>query len=53
VGKQLAKVEFATALEELTARLPSLRLAKAQDTTFLTNTSFRVPSQVLVKWEAA
>jgi cytochrome P450 len=53
VGQQLAKLEFAIALEALTRRLPSLRLAPGHATTLALNTSFRVPNQVLVEWDCA
>jgi cytochrome P450 len=52
VGQQLAKLEFIVALEELTRRMPSLRMAPAQTIDFARITSFRVPSQLLVEWDA-
>jgi cytochrome P450 len=52
VGQQLAKLEFIVALEELTRRVPSLRIAPAQRIDFARITSFRVPSQLLVEWDA-
>ncbi|SEI60908.1 hypothetical protein SAMN04488058_101124 [Deinococcus reticulitermitis] len=50
LGAPLARLESRVVLEELTRRLPGLRL-KAQDFTFAPNTSFRGPDQVLVQWE--
>jgi hypothetical protein len=47
----LAKREFIVALEELTRRVPSLRIAPAQTINFARITSFRVPSQLLVEWD--
>jgi cytochrome P450 len=52
VGQQLAKLEFIVALEELIRRLPSLRITPAQTINFARITSFRVPSQLLVEWDA-
>jgi cytochrome P450 len=52
VGQQLAKLEFVVALEELTRRVPSLRIAPAQTIDFARITSFRVPSQLLVEWDS-
>lgn len=51
VGQQLAKIEFAIALEELTRRLPGLRLTPNQRFEFARNTSFRVPTALLVEWD--
>jgi len=51
VGQQLAKIEFAIALEELTRRLPSLRLRPNQRFEFARNTSFRVPTALHVEWD--
>ena len=50
VGSQLAKLEFAVALEELTRRLPGLRLTPGQSFEFVRNSSFRVPTGLLVEW---
>lgn len=51
VGQQLAKIEFGIALEELTRRLPSLRLQPNQRFEFARNTSFRVPTALHVAWD--
>lgn len=50
LGAPLARLESRVVLEELTRRLPHLRL-KAQAFTFAANTSFRGPDHVLVEWE--
>jgi cytochrome P450 len=51
VGQQLAKLEFNIALEELTRRLPSLRLSADGARKFVRNISFRVPSSVYAEWD--
>ncbi len=53
VGQRLAKVEFEIALGELTRRLPGLRLAANQTFDFGRNTSFRVPTALLIEWDVA
>ncbi len=50
LGAPLARLESRVVLEELTRRLPNLRL-KEQEFTFAANTSFRGPDHVLVQWE--
>lgn len=52
VGQQLAKLEFAITLEELTRRLPSMRLATDQSFDFVRNISFRIPTALHVEWPA-
>lgn len=51
VGQQLAKMEFAIALEELTRRLPNMRLKQHQSFDFVRNTSFRVPTALHIEWD--
>ncbi|MGO4832546.1 cytochrome P450, partial [Rhizobiaceae sp. 2RAB30] len=53
VGQQLAKMEFAITLEELTRRLPGVRLKPGQPFDFARNTSFRVPTALHIEWDAA
>jgi cytochrome P450 len=53
VGQQLAKIEFAIALEELVRRLPVLRLKPGQKFEFMHNSSFRVPTALHVEWDVA
>ncbi|OYO14148.1 cytochrome [Enemella evansiae] len=50
LGKNLARMELQVFLEELTTRLPHLRLAE-QEFTFVPNTSFRGPERLLVEWD--
>jgi len=50
VGQQLARIEFAIALGELTRRLPGLRLKPDQSFAFSRNSSFRVPTALHVEW---
>ncbi|PXW23449.1 cytochrome P450/oxidoreductase [Paraburkholderia caballeronis] len=52
MGKNLARMEMQIFLEELTRRLPHLRLA-AQDFTYVPNTSFRGPEHLWVEWDPA
>ncbi|UGS36576.1 cytochrome P450 [Capillimicrobium parvum] len=53
LGAPLARLEGRVVLEELAARLPSLRLAAGQTFDFNANSSFRGPSRVLVEFDAA
>lgn len=50
LGAPLARLELRIILEEMTRRLPTLRLAPGQTWTFPPNTSFRGPSQLHVEW---
>jgi cytochrome P450 len=51
LGAPLARLEARVALEELSARLPSLRLVSGQTLRFQPNTSFRGPLELLVEWD--
>lgn len=51
LGAPLARLEARVVLEELTRRLPQLRLVPDQVFTFSPNTSFRGPQQVWVEWD--
>ena len=53
LGAPLARLEARIVLEELTRRLPGLRLVADQQFTFSPNTSFRGPEHVWVEWEVA
>lgn len=53
VGQQLAKIEFAIVLQELTRRMPSLHLKSGQKFEFAYNCSFRVPTALHVNWAAS
>lgn len=50
MGKNIGRMEMRIFLEELTRRLPHLRLAR-QAFTYLPNTSFRGPDRLLVEWD--
>lgn len=52
MGKNLARMEMQVFLEELTRRLPHMRLAE-QTFTYVPNTSFRGPENLLVEWDPA
>ncbi len=51
LGAPLARLEARVVLEELTRRLPGLRLVPDQQFTFSPNTSFRGPDHVWAEWE--
>ncbi len=50
MGKNLARLELQIFLEELSKRLPHMRLAN-QTFTYLPNASFRGPQHLLVEWD--
>lgn len=52
MGKNLARMEMQVFLEELTRRLPHLRLAE-QSFSYVPNTSFRGPEHLWVEWDPA
>jgi cytochrome P450 len=52
LGAPLARLELKVILEELTQRLPSLRLVAGQPWEFPPNTSFRGPASLWVEWRA-
>jgi cytochrome P450/ferredoxin-NADP reductase len=52
MGKNLARMELQVILQELTRRLPHLRLAE-QRFTYVANTSFRGPEHLWVEWDPA
>lgn len=52
LGKNLARMEMQIFLEELTSRLPHMRLAE-QEFTYVPNTSFRGPEHLWVEWDPA
>ncbi|WP_308817194.1 cytochrome P450 [Pseudonocardia alni] len=53
MGSPLARLEMKVILEELTRRLPHMRLVGGQKFTYSPNTSFRGPDHVLVEWDPA
>ena len=50
MGKNLARMELQIILEELSRRLPHLHMTP-QTFTYVRNTSFRGPQQLLVEWD--
>ncbi|MFM0325173.1 cytochrome P450/oxidoreductase [Caballeronia glebae] len=52
MGKNLARMEMQVFLDELTRRLPHMRLA-AQRFTYVPNTSFRGPEHLHIEWDPA
>jgi cytochrome P450 len=52
LGAPLARLEARVVLEELTARLPSLRLVAGQKFRFMPNVSFRGPLSLLAEWDS-
>lgn len=53
LGAALARAEMQIFLEELTRRLPHMRLVDDQDFAYSPNTSFRGPDHLLVEWDPA
>jgi cytochrome P450 len=51
LGAPLVRLEARIVLEELSARLPSLRLIPGQTLRFQPNTTFRGPLALLVEWD--
>ncbi|TXH19044.1 MAG: cytochrome P450 [Gammaproteobacteria bacterium] len=51
MGKNIARLEMRIFIEELSRRLPELRLAE-QSFTYVPNISFRGPSELWVEWDA-
>jgi cytochrome P450 len=51
LGAPLARLETRIVLEELSERLPSLRLVPDQTLHFQPNTTFRGPLSLLVEWD--
>lgn len=52
MGKNLARMEMQVFLEELTRRLPHMKLSE-QRFTYVPNTSFRGPEHLWVEWDPA
>jgi cytochrome P450 len=50
-GSLLAKMQLQIMIEELTARVPTLRVAPDQTIDYARNTSFRAPHSILVEWD--
>ncbi|HWV85110.1 MAG TPA: cytochrome P450 [Capillimicrobium sp.] len=51
LGAPLARLEARVVLEELTRRLPTLRLTPGQHFDYSANSSFRGPAHVLAEWD--
>lgn len=51
LGAGLSKMEARIALEVLTQKVPSLRLAEDQELTVFPNITFRGPEQLFVEWD--
>lgn len=52
MGKNIGRMEMRIFLEEMTRRLPHLRLAE-QTFSYMPNTSFRGPEELWVEWDSA
>jgi hypothetical protein len=52
LGAFLARLEARVVFEEVSSRLPTLRLVAGQEVRFLPNTFFRAPLSLLVEWNA-
>lgn len=50
LGNLLAKLQGKVVLEEITKKIPTLRLMPGADINFIENLSFRVPTSVPVEW---
>ena len=51
LGFQLAKMEAAVLLRQLSERFPTLRLAQNFEAEYNRNITFRVPKSVMVEWD--
>ena len=51
LGAPLARLEVRLVLEELSSRLPSLRLVPGQTLHYLPNVSFRGPRPLYAEWD--
>ena len=52
-GAPLARMELKVILEELSRRLPHMRIVPGQSWSYSANTSFRGPQRLLVEWDPA
>lgn len=51
MGKNIGRMQMRIFLEEFTQRLPHLQLVEGQKFHYLSNTSFRGPSELWVEWD--
>lgn len=51
MGKNIGRMQMRVFLEEFARRLPQIRLVEGQKFHFLSNTSFRGPSEIWVEWD--
>ncbi|MBL0421502.1 cytochrome P450/oxidoreductase [Ramlibacter sp. AW1] len=53
MGKNIGRMQMRVFLEEFVRRLPHIRLVAGQQIDYLSNTSFRGPSELWVEWDPA
>jgi cytochrome P450/ferredoxin-NADP reductase len=53
MGKNIGRMQMRVFLEEFARRLPHVRLVPGQSFDYLSNTSFRGPSELWVEWDPA
>ena len=53
MGKNIGRMQMRVFLEEFAQRLPHMQLVAGQKMDYLSNTSFRGPSELWVQWEPA
>jgi len=53
LGKNLGRMEMRIFVEELSRRLPHMQLVADQQYSYLSNTSFRGPENLMVEWDPA
>jgi cytochrome P450/ferredoxin-NADP reductase len=53
MGKNIGRLQMRVFIEEFVHRLPHMRLVEGQHIDYLSNTSFRGPSELWVEWDPA
>jgi cytochrome P450/ferredoxin-NADP reductase len=53
MGKNIGRMQMRVFLEEFARRLPHMELVRDQQPSYLSNTSFRGPSELWVEWDPA
>lgn len=53
MGKNIGRMQMRVFLEEFVRRLPHMKLMAGQQPSYLSNTSFRGPSELWVEWDPA